>query len=187
MNFLNYYNHPKNVRFKSFEFALQEAENRNHKLLVETGTARGRKKKYFFWYKENWTDGMSSMIFSDYAKYIKGHLYTCDIDEQNIKNAKKFTKKNKPFITFIKDDSVNFLKNFKQKIDFLYLDSLDGHLPNASDHQLNEIKNSINLLTNNSLVLLDDKGSKTNLSSQFLLKNNYKIINETDQQLLLSL
>ena len=82
---------------------------------------------------------------------------------------------------------MNFLKNFKQKIDFLYLDSLDGHLPNASDHQLNEIKNSINLLTNNSLVLLDDKGSKTNLSSQFLLKNNYKIINETDQQLLLSL
>ena len=28
---------------------------------------------------------------------------------------------------------------------------------------------------------------RTNLSSQFLLKNNYKIINETDQQLLLSL
>ena len=82
---------------------------------------------------------------------------------------------------------MNFLKNFNQKIDFLYLDSFDGHFPNASDHQLNEIKNSINLLTNNSLVLLDDKGSKTNLSSQFLLKNNYKIINETDQQLLLSL
>ena len=30
--------------------------------------------------------------------------------------------------------------NFEKKIDFLYLDSLDGQFANASEHQLNEIK-----------------------------------------------
>ena len=36
-----------------------------------------------------------------------------------------------------------------------------------------------------SLVLLDDKGSKTNLSIDFMLENNFKIINETKEQVLL--
>ena len=34
--------------------------------------------------------------------------------------------------------------------------------------------------SNNSLILLDDKGEKTNLSIDYMLKNNFKIINETD-------
>ncbi len=83
-------------------------------------------------------------------------------------------------------DSIEFLSNFKKKIDFLYLDSLDGQFENASKHQLEEIKIAINYLHKNSLVLLDDKGSKTNLSVDFMLKNDLKILNETDQQVLLS-
>jgi hypothetical protein len=69
----------------------------------------------------------------------------------------------------------------------LYLDSLDGHNPKiASKHQLNEIKSSINKLHENSLVLLDDKLLKTNLSLDFLKKKNFKILKETDFQILLS-
>ena len=52
--------------------------------------------------------------------------------------------------------------------------------------QLNEIKNSIDKLKDGSLVLLDDKGDKTNLSIDYMLKNNFKIINETREQVLLS-
>ena len=33
MNFINYYNNPKNFRFDSFKFDLDEAYNRNHKIL----------------------------------------------------------------------------------------------------------------------------------------------------------
>ena len=73
-----------------------------------------------------------------------------------------------------------------QNIDFLYLDSLDGQFEEASSHQLNEIKNSIDKLKEGSLVLLDDKGAKTNLSIDYMLKNNFKIINETREQVLLS-
>ena len=48
MLFLEKYNNKKNIRFKSFEFALNEAKKRNHKTLVETGVARGKKKFIFF-------------------------------------------------------------------------------------------------------------------------------------------
>ena len=185
MKFLKDYDNSKNIRFKSFEFALLEASRRNHKTLVETGVARG-KKKFIFFRKINWLDGMSTLIFSDYAKFVNGHLYSCDIDNKNINSAKKFTKKNSNFITFVKDDSLNFLKNFEKKIDFLYLDSLDGQFSNASKHQLNEIKLAVKNLHEKSLVLLDDKGQKTKLSIDYMINNNFKIINETKQQVLLS-
>tara|TARA_B110000971_G_C19993880_1_gene493278 strand:- start:897 stop:1463 length:567 start_codon:yes stop_codon:yes gene_type:complete len=185
MQFLKDYNNPKNIRFKSFEFALNEAKKRNHKIIVETGVARG-KIKFLFFSKINWLDGMSTVIFSDYARYINGELYSCDISAKNIKNAKKFSKFNKDFITFVTDDSLNFLSEFNKDIDFLYLDSLDGQFEEASSHQLNEIKIAIKKLHTGSLVLLDDKGAKTNLSIDYMLKNNFEIINETKEQVLLS-
>ena len=185
MKFLDKYDNPKNIRFNSFKFALEEAFKRNLKVIVETGVSRG-KQKFIFFSKMNWKDGMSSLIFSEYAKYVDGHLHACDINPKNIKNAKRFTRKFKDNITFYLDDSISFLKNFKKKIDFLYLDSLDAQYPGASEHQLSEIKNSITTLHKNSLVLLDDKGQKTNLSINYLIDKGLKIINETDQQILFS-
>ncbi len=48
MDFIQKYNNQKNIRFKSFEFALYEAQKRSHKLLLETGVARGKIKFFFF-------------------------------------------------------------------------------------------------------------------------------------------
>ena len=185
MNFLNFYKHPKNIRYNSFEFALTEAKTRCHRVVVETGVARG-KIKFFFFSKINWKDGMSTMILSDYAKYMSGELHSCDISSLNVKNAIKFTSVNKNFINFYVDDSLNFLSNFSKTIDFLYLDSLDGQFPNACEHQLKEIMIAKDKLKNGSLVLLDDKVAKTNLSIDYMIKNNFKIINETNEQVLLS-
>jgi len=185
MKFLEKYNNPKNIRYESFKFALLEANKRELKTIVETGCARG-KIKFIFFSKINWKDGMSTMIFSDYARYVNGTLTTCDIEKKNIKNAKKFVKNNKEFVNFIVDDSLNFLNSIQKEIDFLYLDSLDGQHEGASKHQLEEIKIAKEKLNKNSLVLLDDKGSKTNLSIDFMLNNNFKIINETKEQVLLS-
>ena len=83
MNFLNKYDNPKNIRFNSFKFALEEAFKRNLKVIVETGVSRG-KQKFIFFSKMNWKDGMSSLIFSEYAKYVDGHLHACDINPKNI-------------------------------------------------------------------------------------------------------
>lgn len=186
MKFLKKYNDSKNIRFDSFEITLSLCHKRNLKNIVETGTARG-KKKFFFFKKFNWKDGMSTIMFAEYVKFVNGKLHTCDISEDNIVNAKTFTSEFKDFIDFYIDDSVNFLKNFNQKIDLLYLDSFDGHDPiKASEHQLKEAKVSIENLQKNSLVLLDDKGAKTNLSIDFYKKNGFKVINETKYQILFS-
>ena len=117
MVFLEKYNNKNNIRFKSFKFALIEAKKRNHKILVETGVARG-KIKFFLFSRINWKDGMSTMIFSDYAKQEMGELNSCDISLKNINNAKKFTKLNKDFINFFIDDSLSFLDKFEKKLIF---------------------------------------------------------------------
>ena len=186
MKFLEKYNNKKNTRFKSFEKTLKISFNRNFRTIVETGTARG-KTKFFFIKRYNWKDGMSTPMFPEYAKFTKGKLHTCDISSENIKNAKKFTSNFSEYIEFYTKDSLIFLKEFRYPIDLLYLDSLDGHDPiAASDHQLKEAQIAIKKLHNKSLILLDDKGSKTNLSINFLTKNNFKIIYETNHQVLLS-
>ena len=185
MFFLEKYNNKKNIRFKSFEFALIEAKKRKHKILVETGVARG-KIKFFLFHKINWKDGMSTMILSDYARHEMGELNSCDINQKNVNFAKKFTKSNIDFINFFVDDSLNFLENFEKKIDFLYLDSLDGQFKEASSHQLKEIQIAKKHLKLGSLVLLDDKESKTNLSIDYMLKNDFFLINETNEQVLFS-
>ena len=186
MNFLKKYDNKKNIRFPFFEKALKIAYERKLKIIVETGTSRG-KEKFFFFKKINWKDGMSTLIFADFANQIKGELHTCDISKKNIDNAKDFTKEFSKNIFFYVDDSVNFLKNFKSNIDFLYLDSFDGHnVELASQHQLNEAKNAINKLNNNSIVMLDDKGAKTLYSLEFLKENGFHIIEESDNQVLLS-
>lgn len=186
MKFLEKYNNPKNIRFESFEETFRLSLKRKHKIIVETGTSRG-KTKFFFFKKYNWKDGMSTPMFAEYAKVINGVLHTCDISAKNIENAKNFTKEFSNFITFYIQDSLIFLRHFNEKIDLLYLDSLDGHNPVlASEHQLKEAKLSINKLHEKSLILLDDKGSKTNLSLQFYLTQGFKIIFETKYQILLS-
>ena len=186
MKFLNKYNNSKNIRFYSFKETLIRSNQRNLKTVVETGTARG-KTKFFFIKRFNWKDGMSTPMFAEYAKFVQGKLHTCDISAENIANAKRFTCDYSNYIKYYIKDSIEFLSLFDSEIDLLYLDSLDGHDPvTASEHQLKEIKAAIDKLHQKSLVLLDDKGSKTNLSIKFLLDNDYKIILETQFQVLLS-
>ena len=186
LDFLNKYNNPKNIRFNSFVRSLSIADSRNLKIFVETGTSRGKKKFYFF-NKFNWKDGMSTIMFAEFIKHKGGQLYSVDLSKDNINNAIKFTKKFNNYIEFIVSDSVRYLKNIKYKIDFLYLDSLDGHNSKiASLHQLSEIQCALDKLHDNSIILLDDKSTKGNLSIDFLLKQKFKIINETKEQVLFS-
>ena len=124
MNFLVKYDNVKNIRFNSFEKTLKLSFERGLKTIVETGTARG-KTKFFFIKKYNWKDGMSTPMFAEYAKFIKGKLHTCDISAENIDNARKFTSNFSNYIKFYIQDSLIFLREFRLPIDLLYLDSLE--------------------------------------------------------------
>ena len=186
MKFIEKYNNKKNIRFPFFKKTLEIALDRKLKTIVETGTSRG-KKKFLFFKKFNWKDGMSTLMFSEFAHSINGELHSCDISSKNIDNAKDFTKEFIKNSNFYVQDSVIFLKDFTKKIDLLYLDSFDGHDTElASKHQLNEAKASIDKLTDKSLVLLDDKGAKTLYSTNFFIKNYFKVLAESNNQLLLS-
>ena len=186
MNFLNKYNNNKNIRFPFFKKSIELAVKRNLKIIVETGTSRG-KEKFFFFKKMNWKDGMSTLMFADFAHNINGELHSCDISQNNINNAISFTKDFKKNTFFYVCDSVQFLRDFNKKIDLLYLDSFDGHdVELASKHQLNEAKEALSKLSDKSLVLLDDKGAKTIYSINFFNKNGFSIIGESANQVLMS-
>ena len=48
MNFLNKFNNPKNIRFQMFKKVFDLSYKRKHKIIVETGTSRGKKLNFFF-------------------------------------------------------------------------------------------------------------------------------------------
>ena len=186
MNFIEKYNHKKNVRYPFFKETLRLSMERKVKVIVETGTSRG-KSKFLFFTKFNWKDGMSTLMFAEFANLIDGELNTCDISAKNISNARNFTKKFHQNVNFSIQDSVVFLKNFNKQIDLLYLDSFDGHnVELASKHQLKESEAVIDKLSKNSLVILDDKGAKTIYSTSFFINNGFKILIESKRQVLLS-
>ena len=64
MKFIEKYNNKKNIRFPFFKKTLELAFERNLKTIVETGTSRG-KKKFLFFKKFNWKDGMSTLCFQN--------------------------------------------------------------------------------------------------------------------------
>ena len=82
---------------------------------------------------------------------------------------------------------LKIVKEFHKKIDLLYLDSFDGHdVELASVHQFNEAKAVIDKLKDSSLILLDDKGAKTLYSKDYFVNHDFKVLAETENQLLLS-
>ena len=183
-------------RKESFDFTLQEVYKR-WKLcpinIVETGTTRKKAHEEVSW------DGNSSSVWGKWVSLVRGQAWTCDISQENIEECKRWTKEWNNRITYVVDDSINFLSEFDAQIDLLYLDSFDtsGNDRNiielACQHQLREINVIYNNLREDSLILLDDvrddlKGGKSEYCIPFLINKGWKIINHDtkNQQVLLS-
>ena len=186
MAFIDKYKEQLGVRFSTFKKLFQLARDRNLKNIVETGTARGKNKFYYIKPRINWKDGMSTLLLAEYSKEVDGIFWSCDIDEKNIINAYNFAKELNYKINFAISDSIIFLRDLSLTIDILYLDSLDGDIPGANEHQLKEAKTSINKMNENGLILLDDKGSKTELSIPYFKSLGWETVLETNQQIILS-
>lgn len=151
--------------------------------IVETGTTR---------LAEDWGAGYSTMIFGSVCKTFNHHLWTVDIDPRNIETCKVLTANFADILTYVVDDSHNFLKNFNEKIALLYLDSVDFPLDGSDplpcqQHQLNEFKLAEKNLTDKSIVLLDDNdfpgGGKTRLTKNYLFNTGWRCVLDLQQSL----
>lgn len=163
-------------RYASFLLVLELLEHRQAKVLVETGTAR--------WGDKNFSgDGGSTIIFGEWASKNRAILSTIDIDIQAIENAKTATQDFKDHIHYCCSDSILYLSEYDQLIDFLYLDSFDfdfGYSPSSQEHHLKEITAAYSKLHKNSIVMIDDcdlpEGGKGKLVIKFLLEKGWVII-----------
>lgn len=173
-----------NTRYKTFRYALNLMQERHAQILVETGTSRMGRSNCI-------GDGCSTLIFAEWASQNDAFLYSVDICKECLLNAEKALGDLVDFVQFVHSDSVEFLKNFGQPIDFLYLDSYDFEVKNprpSQQHHLNEIIAAYPWLTKNSIVMIDDcalpHGGKGKLVIEYLLKRNWKIVSKGYQVVL---
>ena len=146
-------------------------------IIVESGCVRMR---------EDWGAGMSTLVFGDVCKAYNHHLFTVDNNPDALYVCREVTKEFEVFITYVENDSVDFLKSFNQRIDFLYLDSMDcpeydspisTRLIQSQIHQLLELEAAWDKLSDDPVILLDDNlfdnGGKTRLSKVFLQERGF--------------
>jgi predicted O-methyltransferase YrrM len=150
---------------------------RNVRTIVETGTARQ---------PNNWGgDGQSTVVFGAWCQRYGGRMWTCDLSEQAIAASRQVSASVKDRIEYVVSDSVEFLRNFKEPIDLLYLDSydfpLDGSDHNPSqDHAVREAHAALPHLHNQSIILVDDcglpHGGKGGKVVPFLMGEGWQVI-----------
>lgn len=140
-------------------------------LIVETGTIRSDEPRYVR------GDGHSARKFAEYLRFNGGVLYSIDIDPEAVKLAKSILNIQYADVEIhvIHSDSVEWLLNFEQEIDILYLDSA-----NDSKLILNEAKAGCPKLKEGGYILIDDidesLGEKGKLVIPYLEKQGYELI-----------
>ena len=125
--------------------------------------------------------GSSTLSLALAAKKYGGKIDTVDIVDVNneeINYWKKFSSKNSPkknlensdcknLVNFVVSDSKNFLKNSKNKYNFIFLDGSHN-----SDQVYNEISFALDILDKDGVILLHDYFPK----GEFLWRETKKII-----------
>ena len=118
-------------RFRTIFEALEKL-NLPEYYIIETGCAR---------WNQNWKgEGQFTLIADEFVSYYKGHLYSVNINPNDVNAARSYVGDN---ATIELDDSVNFLKNFNdlEKVSLFYLDSMDLEWGNpwpSEEHHLKE-------------------------------------------------
>ncbi len=173
-----------NMRYNTFKIALKLLSEREAKTIVETGTARAGAEWCL-------TDGGSTLIFGNWANDNGATLYSIDIDKDALLKAERALGAAVSYTRFVHSDSIQFLHKFDQSIDFLYLDSFDFEIGNpisSQKHHLEEIMAAYPLLTENSIVMIDDcdlpHGGKGKFAIIFLQRMGWKIMAEGYQVIL---
>ena len=131
-------------------FSELEKMNKSFYRIVETGTTRKDPS-----HKLAWKDGMGTLMFENFVNYHNGKVDTVDIDLEACNQCQSLVGSN---VEVHCCDSLDFLKNIKEHIDFYYLDSWDVDRNNplpSQEHHLKEFK-MIEPNLKNCIVGIDD-------------------------------
>ena len=173
----------------TFRATINLLEERKAKMLIETGVAREG-------LKQTKGDGASTFIFGTWAKQNEAILHSVDIDPKAIEIAQKETDQLslQDHVKLHVQDSVEFLKNFQEKVDFLYLDSYDYPRNDpegqraSQEHHLKEFQAIEPRLHEKTIVLIDDcrkpGGGKGKLVISYMQQKGWKILIKKYQVLL---
>lgn len=175
---------PRRYNFGKRRDTLREVlrllDERGAKTLVETGVARMGLEK-------SKGDGASTIVFGFWAKQNDAHLYSVDIDPEATERAGQAVTDMdlSDSVTLVTSDSVAYLDEFTDMVDFLYLDSYDYHKSDTAiqtasqDHHLKEIKAIEGCLHEDTVILIDDcdmpNGGKGKLVIERLTANGWKV------------
>lgn len=161
-------------RSRSFRMAFEYLQNLNRPVcIVETGCVRDTRIDAFT------TEGQSTVLFDKFSESVLGTvIHSVDINDSNVETCKSLVSDRVQVHT---SDSVNFLRNECSKliqpftsIDLLYLDSYDVDMENAHDaaiHCMNELFAASHLITENTLILIDDSPATASI-----IEGSYKRI-----------
>lgn len=178
-------------RIKSFE-KIKELLGNKKVNIVETGSVRGLEEH------SRLGDGWSTYHWLEYAEKTDSNVWTVDINQHSIDMTNKLKETYFPDVktfTAVTSDSIEFLKNFTEPIDVLFLDSFDycgddENIKACHNHSLNEVKAAWDKLNDHSFILIDDVFNdlwhgKGQLSIPYLLENGFELIYFMDSQVLL--
>lgn len=159
---------------------LRLLEERKAKVLLETGVARMGLEK-------SKGDGASTIVFGLWAKQNDAHLYSVDIDPEATAKAGEAVgaMELRNHVTLVTSDSVAYLAEFTDAVDFLYLDSYDYHKTDTSiqqasqAHHLKEIEAIEGCLHDGTVILIDDcdmpNGGKGKLVIERLTAKGWRV------------
>lgn len=175
---------PRKYNFGKRRNTLREVlrllDERGATMLVETGVARMGLEK-------SKSDGASTIVFGLWAKQNNAHLYAVDIDPEATERAGGAVNDMgiSDNVTLVTSDSVAYLDEFTDSVDFLYLDSYDYHKTDTAiqtasqDHHMKEIKAIEGCLHDDTVILIDDcdmpNGGKGKLVIERLTAQGWKV------------
>jgi predicted O-linked N-acetylglucosamine transferase (SPINDLY family)/uncharacterized membrane-anchored protein YhcB (DUF1043 family) len=132
--------------------------------------------------KWDWSAGIFTRMCAMHLEQYKPEIHTVDISSDAIEICKVITKDYSNIIRYHIMSSEDFLKNFSEKIDLLYMDTGESeehadilHLKEA------QIALSRDLFSENAIILIDDvnipysNSSKGKYSIPFLYQNGFQL------------
>lgn len=176
-------------RQKTFRRALELLDEHSATCLIETGVAR-------YGLRNSKSDGASTAVFGLWAKANNASLFSVDISPESISGAREVVEELGLLeqVKLVTGDSVQFLENFADPVDLLYLDSYDYDKHDQSvqiasqEHHLKEFKAIEEQLGTDTVVLIDDcdlpGGGKGKTVIEYMTRKGWQIDTSAYQVLL---